>query len=147
MNKEDNWSLSCGIFLSKASRNNFELFMNSHRVVTEPNPLSCKLFWFLLQHSSPFITRLFTFATAHLILDESSYLWTRRNGHRKMKSYGFGLIFHKSEFHCVSENMKFQIMPLKTFLQRNFHLKHLFRVVGGCSCLALFCFFPLLLLL
>ena len=99
-------SLSCGIFLSKASTGYFELFMNFCMVVTEPSLLSCKLFWFLLQHASPSIARLFTFATAYLILGGSSYLWTQRSGHREMKGYCLSLIFHKRE-NCI--------VPLRTW--------------------------------
>lgn len=68
--------------------------------LTESSTLSCKLFWFMLQHASPFITQLFTFATACLILGESGYLRTQRNGHREMKGYCLGLILHK-RVNCI----------------------------------------------
>lgn len=64
-------------------------------LLTESNLLSCKLFWFLLKHASPFTTWLFTFATACLILDESGYLQAQKNGRREMKGYCLDLISHK----------------------------------------------------
>lgn len=97
-------SVSCRVFLSKASTGYFELLMNSYMVAIDPNPLSCKLFKFLLQYASPFI-RLFTFTTSCLILDGSSCWLTPRNGYGEMDGYCFVLLFHR-RVNCV--------VPLRT---------------------------------